>query len=339
MRHQPCDRRSAHSENARHPVRWTRIRAFHDDRIASRRAGFLTEETVSGNGYSYEVASIFSTPRLLLPVHSSRATLPSMNGLGTFIMLIVAAVLLALLGLALVRRVVPRDRLARHIDVAGYVYAVIGVIYAVILAQVVIAAWQQYQDARAVADDEANAVLNLARLAQVWPDDDRERVQDALSAYAQHVVDIEWPDMAQNEFDESLHTALIHDLWQVVNEAGVRAEGLDPVYAASLQQLDALDEARRSRVLLGRDRLPEAMTLTLIIGAVVTVGFSYLFAVEEGWIQGLMTASLATLVALLLLLEYQLDTPYGGVSAIEPTAMELVRTEIDAGLGVIGGQS
>jgi hypothetical protein len=40
-----------------------------------------------------------------------------------------------------------------------------------------------------------------------------------------------------------------------------------------------------------------------------------------------------------LLLEYQLDTPYGGVSAIEPTAMELVRTEIDAGLGVIGGQS
>ena len=65
------------------------------------------------------------------------------------------------------------------------------------------------------------------------------------------------------------------------------------------------------------------MTLTLIIGAIVTVGFSYLFAVEDGWIQGLMTASLATLVALLLLLEYQLDTPYEGVSAIEPTAMEL----------------
>ncbi|MCD6058861.1 MAG: hypothetical protein K0Q89_2391 [Thermomicrobiales bacterium] len=269
----------------------------------------------------------------------SRATLPSMNGLGAFIMLIVAAVVLALLGLVLVRRMVPRERLARHIDVAGYVYAVIGVIYAVILAQVVIAAWQEYQDARAVADDEANAVLNLARLAQVWPDDDRIRVEDALNAYAQHVVEVEWPDMAQNEFEKSLHTGLIHDLWRAVNEAGVRAEGLDPVYAASLQQLDALDEARRSRMLVGRDRLPEAMTLTLIIGAVITVGFSYLFAVEDGWIQGLMTASLATLVALLLLLEFQLDTPYGGVSPIEPTAMELVRAEIDAGLGVIAGQS
>ena len=95
---------------------------------------------------------IFSTLRLLLPAQSRRATRPTMNGLGAFIMIIAAAVLLALLGLALVRRVVPRDRLARHIDVAGYVYAVIGVIYAVILAQVVIAAWQEYQDARAMAD-------------------------------------------------------------------------------------------------------------------------------------------------------------------------------------------
>ena len=262
-----------------------------------------------------------------------------MNGLGAFITIIMAAVFLALLGLALVRRMVPFDRLARHVDVAGYVYAVIGVIYAVILAQVVIAAWQEYQDAGAVAGDEANAVLNLARLAQAWPDQDRERVEDALSAYAQHVVNVEWPAMAHNQFDQSLHTSLVHDLWQAVNGAGARTEDLDPVYAASLQQLDALDEARRSRVLLGEDRLPEAMTLTLIIGAIVTIGFSYFFAVEDGWMQGLMTASLATLVALLLLLEYQLDTPYEGVSAIEPTAMELVRTEIDAGLGAVGGQS
>ena len=61
--------------------------------------------------------------------------------------------------------------------------------------------------------------------------------------------------------------------------------------------------------------------------------------VRRTWIQGLMTASLATLVALLLLLEYQLDTPYKGVSAIEPTAMELVRMEIDAGLGATVGGS
>jgi hypothetical protein len=262
-----------------------------------------------------------------------------MSELGALILIVVAAVLLALLGLALVRRTVPRERLARHTDVAGYIYAVIGVIYAVILAQVVIAAWDEYQDARAVADNEANAVLNLARLAQVWSEEDRLQVEEALSAYAEHVVDVEWPAMAAGEFDESLHTVLIHNLWQSVTRAGARAGNRDPTYAAALQQLDGLDEARRSRVLLGQDRLPVAMTVTLIIGAIVTIGFSYLFAIDDGWIHALMTGSLATLVALLLLLNYQLEKPFAGVSAIEPTAMELVRKEIDAGLGAIGGQS
>jgi Protein of unknown function (DUF4239) len=262
-----------------------------------------------------------------------------MSEMVAYVAVILAAVIAALLGLTIVRRTVPHERLAQHTDIAGYVYAVIGVIYAVILAQVVIASWEEYRDARAVAVDEANAVLNLARLAEVWSEDDRLDVEVALSAYAEHVVEVEWPAMAAGEFAESLHTDLLNDLWQAVNRAGTRTSTRDPTYAASLQQLDALDAARRSRVLLGEIRLPQEMTVTLVIGAIVTVGFSYLFAVDDGWIHGLMTASLATLVALLLLLNYQLETPFAGVSAIEPTAMELARTEIDAGLGATGGES
>ena len=52
-----------------------------------------------------------------------------------------------------------------------------------------------------------------------------------------------------------------------------------------------------------------------------------------------MTANLATMVALLLQLQHQLEMPFGGVSAFGPTAMEFVRTEIAAGLGTVGGES
>jgi hypothetical protein len=262
-----------------------------------------------------------------------------MSGFGAFVMVILAVVMLALIGLAVVRRSIPRDRLARHTDVAGYVYAVIGVIYAVVLAQVVVAAWEEYRDARAVAADEASAVLNLARLAQVWPDEDRVRIEDVLEAYARNVVEVEWPAMAEGQFGPTLETELVHRLWHAVNEAGVRAESRDTTYAASLAQLDTLDAARRGRVLLGEDALPEPMTLTLLIGAVITVAFSYLFAVDDGRLHGLMTAALATLVALLLLLEYQLETPFQGLSAIKPTAMELVLAEITAGLELQGDGS
>ena len=261
-----------------------------------------------------------------------------MSGFGAFAMVVMAAVMLALLGLAVVRRSVSPDRLARHTDVAGYVYAVIGVLYGVILAQVVVAAWEEYRDAHAVAADEANAVLNLARLAQVWPNEGRVRVEEALGAYARNVVDVEWPAMAEGQFGPTLGTASVHRLWQAVNDAGVRAGDRNPTYAAALEQLDTLDEARRSRVLLGEDALPAPMTLTLVIGAVVTVAFSYLFAVDDGWLHGVMTAALAMLVALLLLLAYQLETPYEGIAAVEPTAMELVRAEINAGLNLDGEQ-
>jgi hypothetical protein len=49
-----------------------------------------------------------------------------------------------------------------------------------------------------------------------------------------------------------------------------------------------------------------------------------------------MITSLAVLVVLLLLLQFQLGLPFQGVSAIEPTAMRLVLAEIDSGSGIPG---
>ena len=79
-----------------------------------------------------------------------------------------------------------------------------------------------------------------------------------------------------------------------------------------------------------------AMSLILVIGAVVTVAFTYLFAIADGKLHAVMTGSLALLVALLLLLQYQLGQPFQGVSAIPPTAMELVLAEIESGDGMRG---
>lgn len=242
-------------------------------------------------------------------------------------------VLVAVAGLVLVRRLIPASRLAQHTDVAGYVYAVIGVLYAVILAQVVVAAWEEYRDARDGAAAEANAVLNLARLAQAWPEEGRAAVEAELADYAKHVIEIEWDEMGRSEFDAATHTALMHQLWYVVNTSGQESEATEPVYNAALDQLDQLDAARRNRVLLGQDGLPTTMTVTLILGAVVTVGFSYLFAVDDLWVHGLMTSSLAVLIALLLLLAYELETPFSGTSAIGPSAMEFALNEIEFGIG------
>src|SRR5918994_3759248 len=259
-----------------------------------------------------------------------------MNQTVAVVVIVVMAVLVSLIGLVLVRRLAPIDQLAQHTDVAGYVYAVIGVIYAVVLALVVIAAWEEYRGAREAVANEASAVLNLARAANGWPAADRDQVESALTAYARQVVDVEWPAMAQGDFGPTIDTVTVNRLWQALNQAEESAAAKSAGYEVALQQLNDLGEARRNRLLLGQEGLPVSMAVILIIGAVVTVGFTYLFAVDNGQLHAFMIASLTVLVALLLLLEYQLGRPFQGVSAIEPTAMELVLAEIDSGSGIPG---
>jgi hypothetical protein len=262
-----------------------------------------------------------------------------MNETVTIAFIVLIAVLVSLIGLAFVRRMVPANQLAQHTDVAGYVYAVIGVIYAVILASVVIAAWEEYRDAREAVANEASAVLNLARAANGWPADDRGNVESALAAYARQVVDVEWPAMARGDFGPVTATITVNQLWQALNGADESAAVKSASYEVALLQLDALSKARRNRLLLGQEGLPMSMSVVLIIGAVVTVGFAYLFSVDDGRLHALMITSLAVLVALLLLLQYQLGLPFQGVSAIEPTAMELVLGEIESDTGIPGMNS
>jgi len=102
----------------------------------------------------------------------------------------------ALIVLWLVRRLISHDRLTPHNEVSGFVYAVIGVIYAVILGFVVVSVWEQFRDAESNARQEADAAKNLYRLAEGLPQPSRQAIQPAVIDYAGAVVDDEWPAMA-----------------------------------------------------------------------------------------------------------------------------------------------
>ena len=55
------------------------------------------------------------------------------------LLVVAVSVLIAVAGLTLVQRLVPSRLRREHNDVAGFIYAVLGVIYAVLIALVVIA--------------------------------------------------------------------------------------------------------------------------------------------------------------------------------------------------------
>jgi hypothetical protein len=105
----------------------------------------------------------------------------------------------ALAGLELVQRLVPATSRQRHNDVAGFIYAPLGVIYAVLLALVVIAVWGEYDSAGETVEQEANAVAEIAWLAHRLPEPEGSHIQELARSYAHEVVDKEWPLMEQGQ--------------------------------------------------------------------------------------------------------------------------------------------
>jgi hypothetical protein len=67
------------------------------------------------------------------------------------------------------------------------------VIYAVLLALVVIAVWEEYGAASDTVEQEANAAADIFWLADRLPEPRGTHIQELVRSYAQEVVEKEWP--------------------------------------------------------------------------------------------------------------------------------------------------
>src|SRR3954470_2235315 len=107
--------------------------------------------------------------------------------ISTGLFLVALAVVVAVVGLVLVQRLVPTERRKQHNDVAGFIYAVLGVSYAVLLGLMLIAVWEQWEAAEATATGEANEVAEIFWFAHRLPQPEGRHIQVLARSYAQVV--------------------------------------------------------------------------------------------------------------------------------------------------------
>src|SRR5215212_7764652 len=94
------------------------------------------------------------------------------------LLLLCAAMALAVGGLILVQRLVPIGVRRQHNDVAGFIYAVLGVTYAVLLGLMVVAVWEEWNAAARTADDEASSLAEIFWIADRMPDSEGNEIQE-----------------------------------------------------------------------------------------------------------------------------------------------------------------
>jgi hypothetical protein len=239
------------------------------------------------------------------------------------LLIVFGSMALAVGGLILVQRFVPIAVRRQHNDVAGFIYAVLGVTYAVLLGLMVVAVWEEWNTAGHTADAEAGSLAEIFWIASKLPESDGLRIQELSRSYGRVVVDEEWALM---EHGKSSPKA-----WDLLDEIRATLQGYDPstpqeqvLYEQSLERMKDLADARRDRLLEAEQGLPAILWVVLITGGIVVVGFTYLFGLQSTTIHLLMVASLALIIALVLFTVAALNFPFEGDITIKPEAMKNV---------------
>jgi hypothetical protein len=231
------------------------------------------------------------------------------------------SITLALGGLHLVRKCFPDSIRQANNEVAGFFMSVLGVMYAVLMAFVIVVVWQQFDDTRLTTEREGNALAALYRLAGVLPEQDGSRLRGLLREYAQTMIDNEWPAMARGQ--SSAEAEDVADrVWVAVARRQTASDDERLIQAELLQRLNDLNDNRRVREMAAATGLPPIMWVLLIGGAVVSVVFTYFFSTPNARAQYGLTALYVASIVFVLVLARLLDYPFAGDVHISPESFE-----------------
>jgi hypothetical protein len=249
--------------------------------------------------------------------------------LSGLLMVVVPAVLVAC-GPLLIRRLFPIESIAANNEVAGFKFATLGVVYAVLLGLAVISVWEKFAEADTAATDEAAALAAIDRLSAGLANTDGEALREAVAAYAHTVIKDDWPAM-QRGTRATAPLAALNELYTAALRVTPNDARGAAILDALLTQLDLVTDARRTRLSLAEGILPNVIWLVLFIGALTTVGFTFFFGLHNLGAQMLMTGMLALLIFLSLFVAISIDHPYAGPAGIPPEALERVLRDFTLG--------
>ncbi|MGB7556341.1 MAG: hypothetical protein WBM04_18385 [Candidatus Korobacteraceae bacterium] len=206
-------------------------------------------------------------------------------------------------------------------DFTGAVVAVIGTTYAVILAFTLAGVWAMFQQAQANEEQEANALVNVFRIASQLKDPNAKAIQDLCVRYADNALQREWPAMLKEQMPPE-GGAIINQLWTQAGEIQAHAQP-DAIAAYQLmEELRGLTQYRRIRAMQVREALPNILWAVLLAGGIITVASSCFFGVPSFRFHLLQVVVLSFLIALVLVAIADIDQPYQGNVRVAPQGFE-----------------
>jgi hypothetical protein len=243
--------------------------------------------------------------------------------------IVLVPVVLSCLALKLFHHVIPYQRRYEHNEYTGYIIAVIGINYAILIAFVAVAVWGSFDKATATADREADLVGNIYRNTRGLGEPATIAIRTQLKSYVNTVVKEEWPAMARVEYPvmgwqplEQIQNVLEH----YQPQAGTQTVYMQEI----LLELNQLFDARRERLAASEKGVEPVVWVIVVMGTCLTIAFTFLFGMPSLRMHMMMTGGLTAATMLVLVLIISFDWPFRGSVQVDASMFNRVMENMQA---------
>jgi len=236
---------------------------------------------------------------------------------GTFVLLSVA-------GLPLFQRITAgRLRLTEEMnnDIIFFASA-ISVFYSLTVGLIAVGVWSAYGAVEDIISAEATSIGCFYRDISEYPDPVRGQLQSQVRGYTEFIINQSWPIQARGEIPDDA-TRRLTDLQKELMRFEPTTTGQQLLHAEALHQFNELAGLRRKRLHAIGSGLPSVMWSVVLVGAVLTIGVTYLLQIERV-VQLVLTGFFAMFIGLVVFVIASLDQPLSGPLAIDSHPYQLV---------------
>ncbi len=230
-------------------------------------------------------------------------------------------VILANLGVIIIRKRFNLAALRKYNEVTDPLLAVVGTLFAILLGFMVANAMARFEEARSNIQQEAGALGDIFRLADGLPDPISPKLRIECLQYAQVVVNEEWQLMEDDKLSDKAWN-ISGDMWQQLTHFEPKTQREANIHQTLLECMTKFGESRRTRFAQLTYALPNSMWLVVSVGGLAIIVFTYFFGLESLPLQLTMTTIVATILALNIFLLVAFDNPFGGEVRISSTPFQ-----------------
>ena len=220
-----------------------------------------------------------------------------------------------------IRRRFARVNFRDYNDVGGIVLGVVGGLFGVTLAFIIAIVWQEFDGTAQRVAIESAAATDLWHIARGLPAPLGPEVRANLVAYADLMVNEEWPAMRGGRSSARAESLLTRTFEDVVRFRPHDA-GAANAQSAALGYLGLLHDSRHRRIDDNNSGVSPFEWTILLIGALVIVSLCFLVGLPNLRAQLLMTGAVAAMIATLFVLIFELDYPFRGDLSIAPSGWQ-----------------